>query len=103
MSKAFSITVNWVKYHCALVHWYSLGNSPDECTGMWVVEPDILDDGLPWTAVTHLDTVVCLAHLLPIYGEEQAPRGVKYTGSLDTFSEFYINKYADHHAFEIAF
>ena len=70
---------------------------------MWVVKPDILDDGLPWTAVTHLDTVVCLAHLLPIYGEEQAPRGVKYTGSLDTFSKFYINKYIDHHAFEIAF
>ena len=70
---------------------------------MWVVEPDILDDGLPLTAVTHLDTVVHLAHLLPIYGEEWAPKGVKYTGSLDTFSEFYINKYADHHAFEIAF
>ena len=70
---------------------------------MWVVEPDILDDGLPQTAVTYLDTVVCLAHLLPTYGEEQAPRGVKYTGSLDTFSEFYVNKYADHHAFEIAF
>lgn len=95
--------MNWVKYHCALVHWYSLGNSPDKCTGMWVVKPDILDDGLPWTAVTHLDTVVCLAHLLPIYGEERASRGVKYTGSLDTFSKFYINKYIDHHAFEIAF
>ena len=99
----FSITVNWVKYHCALVHWYSLVNSPDECTGMWVVEPSILDDGLPQTAVMHLDTVVHPVHLLPIYGEEQAPRGVKYTGSLDTFSEFYINKYADHRAFEIAF
>ena len=66
----FSVTLNWVKYHCALVHWCSLGNSPDECTGMWVVKPDILDDGLPRTAETHLDTVVHLAHLLPIYGEE---------------------------------
>ena len=36
----FSIIVNHVKYQCALAHWYSLlGNSPDECTGMWVVEP----------------------------------------------------------------
>ena len=43
----FSITVNHIMYHCALVHWYSLGNSPDECTGMWVVEPNILDNGLP--------------------------------------------------------
>ena len=62
--------MNQVKYHCTQVHWYSLGNSPDKCTGMWVVEPDILDDGLPWTAVIQLDTVVCLAHLLPIYGGE---------------------------------
>lgn len=100
----FSVTVKRVKYQCVLVHWYSLlGNSPDECTGMWVVEPDILDNGLPRTAVIHLDTVVRLAHLLSIYGEEQAPRGVKYSDSLDTFSGFYVNKYADHHAFEIAF
>ena len=95
--------MNWVKYDCALVHWYSLGNSPDDCTGMWVVEPDILDDGLPRTAVIHLGTVVCPAHLLPIYGEEQVPRGMKYTSSLDTFSKFYVNKYTDHHAFKIAF
>lgn len=100
----FSVTVKRVKYQCVLVHWCSLlGNSPDECTGMWVVEPDVLDNGLPRTAVIHLDTVVHLAHLLPIYGEEQAPRGVKYSDSLDTFSGFYVNKYADHHAFEIAF
>ena len=72
-------------------------------TGMWVVKPDILDDGTPRTAVIHLDSIVRLAHLLPIYGEEQAPRGVKYTDSLDSFSEFYINKFADHHVFEIAF
>ena len=70
---------------------------------MWVVEPDVLDDGLPQTAVIRLDTVVCLAHLLPIYGEEQTPRSVKYSDSLDMFPKFYANKYTDHHAFEIAF
>ena len=100
----FTTTVNCVKYSCALVHWYSLiGDSADECTGMWVVKPDILDDGTPWTAVIHLDSIVWLAHLLPIYGEEQAPRGLKYMDSLDFFSEFYVNKFADHHAFEITF
>ena len=36
-------------------------------------------------------------------GEEQAPRGVKYMESVDIFSEFDIHKFADHHAFEIAF
>ena len=75
----------------------------DENMGMWVIEPDILDDGRPQAAVIHLDTIVCLVHLLPIYGEEQAPRGVKYTDSLDTFSECYVNKFADHHTFEITF
>ena len=100
----FSIKMNCIKHSCALVHWYSgLGDSVDENTGLWVIEPDILDDGRPWTAVNHLDTIVCLAHLLPIYGEEQAPRGVMYTDSLDTFSVFYANKSADHHAFEIVF
>ena len=87
----FTVTMNHVKYSCALVHWYSIiGDFPDECTGMWVVKPNILDDGTPWTAVIHLDSIVWLAHLLPVYGEEQAPRGVKYTDSLDLFSEFYI-------------
>ena len=100
----FAAMVNRVKYSCALVYWYSvIGDSPDECTGMWVVRPNILDDGTPQTAVIHLDLIVRLAHLLPIYVEERAPRGLKHTDSLDFFSEFYVNKFADHHAFEIAF
>ena len=75
----FSIKVNHIKHSCGLVHWHSgLGDSVDENTGMWVIEPYILDDGRPQTAVIHLDTIVYLAHLLPIYGEEQAPRGVIY-------------------------
>ena len=63
----FSVTVNHINYPCALVHWYSwLGESPDENTGMWIVEPDTLDDGSPWIAVIHLDTIIHLAHLLAI-------------------------------------
>ena len=54
--------------------------------GIWVVEPDVLDNGQPWTAMIHLDTIVCLSHLLPIYRDKQAPRSMKYTDSLDTFS-----------------
>ena len=80
-----------------------LGGSVDENMDMWVSEPNILDDGRHQAAVFHLDTIVHLVHLLPIYGEEWAPRGMKYTDSLDTFSEFYVNKFADYHTFEIAF
>ena len=100
----FSVTMNHVKYPCALVHWYTIvGDSPDDNTGMWVVEPDILDNGQPRTAVIHLDTIVRLAHLLPIYRDRPAPKGVQYTDTLDTFSQFYVSKFADHHAFEIAY
>ena len=99
-----SVTVNCIKYSCAFVHWYSwLGDSVDKNMGMWVIDPDILDDGRPWAAVIHLDTIVHLVHLLPIYGEKWAPRGVKYTDSLDRFSKFYVNKFSDHHTFKIAF
>ena len=99
----FSIKVNCIKHSCALVHWYyGLRDSVDENTGMWVVEPDILDDGRHQTAVIHLDMIVCLGHLFPIYGE-QAPKGVMYMDSLDIFSTFYVNKFTDHHVFEIVF
>ena len=27
---------------------------------MWIIEPDILDDEQPWTAVIHLDSVIYL-------------------------------------------
>ena len=97
------ITVNCKKYPCALVHWYSLvGDSSNNNTSMWVVEHEVVD-GKPQTVVIHLDTILCLAHLLPIYHNKPATRDIKYTDSLDAFSEFYISKCTDHHAFEIAF
>ena len=84
--------MNCKKYPYVLVHWYSpVGDSSNENTGMWVVECEVVD-GKPRTAVIHLDTILCLAHLLPIYYNKLAPRDIKYTDSLDTFSEFYISK-----------
>ena len=100
----FSITMNHVKYPCTLIHWYTIvGDSPDDNIGIWVVEPDILDNRQSWTVVIHLDTIVHLAHLLPIYRVSPAPKGVKYTDTLDTFSQFYVSKFADYHAFEIPY
>ena len=100
----FSVTMNHIKYPCALVHWYLLtGDSPDENMGMWVVELDILDNGQPQTEVIHLDIIVCLAHLLPIQRERRAPGGKKYMDSLDTFSQLYVSKFTDYHTSKIAF
>jgi hypothetical protein len=102
----FSCTFNGVKYPCALVDWFSrVGNSADPRTGMWVIEPDYTAEGAPLTAVIHLDTIIQAAHLLPVFKNEPqlVSRDICFSDTLDKFQTFYVNKYIDHHAFEIAF
>ncbi|KAI9452139.1 hypothetical protein BJY52DRAFT_1205778 [Lactarius psammicola] len=91
-------------YPCALMHWFARkGNSPDDITGMWIVKPYTLeDDDEPFATVIYLDTVLRVAHLLPVFGSECVSRTTSFTDTLDTFSTFYVNKYTDHHLFEIA-
>lgn len=99
----FSFPFQGITYPCAFVHWFStIGEEPDEDTGMWMVQPALTEDGLPEVSVIHLDCVFRAAHLLPIYGETRIPDNVSLHNSLDAFVGFYVNKYADHHAFEIA-
>lgn len=91
-------------FPCALVHWFSrVGDSPDRLTGMWIVKPDLAEDGTPSASVIHIDTIFRAAHLMPIYGNEHIPRYLSFTQSLNAFNSYYVNKYIDHHAFEIAF
>jgi len=100
----FSLKHEGIKYPCALVHWYSrIGDSPDNNTGMWVVRPDVRDDETRFASVIHLDTIFRAAHLLPVYGNEFVPSYLNFSQSLDAFHSYYVNKYVDHHAFEIAF
>jgi hypothetical protein len=100
----FSFSHDGVEYPCALVRWFSrVGDAPDDHTGMWVVEPDTLDDGEPFMSIIHLDAIVRASHLLPVFGQGRVSKTLKYTNTLDTFTRFYVNKYIDHHAFEIAF
>jgi hypothetical protein len=100
----FSISHDGVEYSCALVHWFSrVGDLPDADTGMWVVKPDISDDGKDLISIIHLDTVVRACHLIPLFGSQLIPRTLLCTDTLNTFTHFYVNKYVDHHAFEIAF
>ena len=40
---------------------------------------------------------------MPVYGNDPIPRYLSFTQTLDTFNSYYVNKYIDHHAFEIAF
>ena len=101
----FSFSHDGIEYPCALVHWFSrVGDLPDADTGMWVVKPDTLDDGENLISIIHLDTIVRACHLIPVFGSQHdVPRTLLCTDTLDTFTHFYVNKYVDHHAFEIAF
>jgi hypothetical protein len=99
----FSFSHEGVEYPCALVHWFSRVGGLRENTGMWVVEPDISDDGETIITIIHLDTIVRASHLLPVFSGERVSKTLLFTDTLDTFTRFYVNKYADHHAFEIAF
>jgi len=91
-------------YPCAIVQWYSrCGDEPDEDTGMWIVEPDVCEDGKSITDIIHLDTIVRSSHLIAVYGNKPLPKGIPLCYTLDLFHSYYVNKYIDHHAFEIAF
>lgn len=100
----FSFDYEETTYPCALVHWFDrLHDAPDEETGMWVVNKALQADGNPHVAILHLNSVLRAAHLVPIYGEDFVEPGVNYSNVLDKFASFYVNKYVDHHANEIAF
>ncbi len=92
------------KYPCALVEWFSaVGDEPDDVTGMWVVEPDFNPDGSRSCEIIHTDCIIHSAHLIPVYGSAFLPPSFHFSNSLDAFSAFYVNKYADYHAHNTVF
>ncbi|KAF7341721.1 hypothetical protein MSAN_02070600 [Mycena sanguinolenta] len=99
-----SFKYSGVTYPCALVTWFSaIGDEPCPDIGMWMVEADTDRRGRRVMDIIHVDTILRGAHLIGIYGNSSLPRHIKYSDTLDSFSKFYVNKYADHHANEIAF
>ena len=100
----FSFSVDGIQYSCALIHWFTqVSDGPDETTGMWIIQPDDIVYGAPTAAVIHLDMVLCTAHLLLVFSKDSVSKWLKHEQTLDTFTSFYVNKYADHHAFAVAF
>jgi hypothetical protein len=90
-------------YPCAFVRWFSrIGNERDENTGMWMVQPELDTNGEAVFSVIHLDCIVRAAHLLPIFGNDPIPKDLLFHHTLDAFSAFYVNRYGDHHYFEVA-
>ena len=70
---------------------------------MWIVEPDFDTNGQREVEVVHVHSILHGAHLIPVYGPDCVPPDIWHTKSLDVFRTYYVNKYIDHHAFEIAF
>ncbi|KAF8261519.1 hypothetical protein EI94DRAFT_1745858, partial [Lactarius quietus] len=98
----FSFVWMGVLYPCALVRWFTyIADEPDEAMGLWVVQPDYNADGSPAIGVIHLDSVLCGAHLMLVFGDSPIPIGLGAENSLDVFQAFYVNKYINYHAFEI--
>ena len=81
-----------------------MGDKPDPTTGLWVMQPESTRHGVPHMSVIHLNSIVRGAHLLPLFPSD-APvyQEVNYMNILDVYTSFYVNKYVDHHMFEIAF
>jgi hypothetical protein len=91
------------QHACALVHWFNIiSDQPNPLTIMWIVQPAIDTSGNPKLSVIPITSIYRAAHLLPIFGETAVPRELKFSDSLNVFQSFYINKFIDHHAFEIA-
>ncbi|KIO01474.1 hypothetical protein M404DRAFT_28773 [Pisolithus tinctorius Marx 270] len=90
---------------CAVVCWFNrMGDGPDKATGMWIICPSYNAHNVPHIAIIHINVIYHAAHLIPVYAAHNInTRDIKPHDSYDTFNSFYVNKFADHHAFEIAF
>lgn len=93
---------------CALVHWFEkVGAQPHEDTGMWVVKPGFVQHGRggrkPKLAIISIDSILRAAHLIPVYGNGFIPSDKSFTETLDIYERFFVNKFVDHHAYEVAF
>ncbi|OSD07797.1 hypothetical protein PYCCODRAFT_1357962 [Trametes coccinea BRFM310] len=98
----FAFRYQSCRYECALVHWFKrIADVVDEDTGMWLVEPSFVNRRTPLLSVIHLNTIVRGAHLIGATVGERVPQGMESHNSLDKFKTFYVNKYVDHHAFEL--
>lgn len=100
----FRFSHDGVDYPCALVHWYSTSSEPDDSTGQWVVRPESTHRGMRHMGVIHIDSIVRGAHLLPRFpSDTPVYREINYMNVLDVYTSFFVNRFIDHHAFEIAF
>ena len=66
---------------------------------MWLVKLEY-KDGKLHLAVVPVASLLCAAHLMPLFGWEVLWNPYP-SESLDVYAQFYVNKYADHQAFKL--
>ena len=99
-----SFVVDGIEYPSALVQWFTrVGEELDDLTGMWMVQAEVSEDGSPVVSIIHTECILRGAHLIPIFGRDLIPSQLHFSDSLDAFAAFYVNRFIDHHAFEILF
>ncbi len=99
----FSFAHDDTQYPCALVQWFpTIGTVPNDETGLWMVQPDFHNDKRPYLGIIPLESIFRAAHLTPVHGTSFINRTLTMHDTLDTFRLFYVNKFVDHQAFEIA-
>ncbi|KAG0693860.1 hypothetical protein DFH29DRAFT_815943 [Suillus ampliporus] len=100
----FSFTYKAKLYPCAVVWWFdTIRDLPNEDTRMWVVQPAHNANNMPHISIIHINSIYRAAHLIPVYGTQLVPPQHQHYQTYDVSCHFYVNKYADHHSFEIAF
>ena len=101
----FSFKLGGELFSCALVHCFSkVFDEPDPNNGLWIVEPNVDQDGYWVISVVHIDSIVRATHLLPVFKSDMPIlRNINFSHTLDVFTAFYVNKYIDYHAFETLF
>ncbi|KIK99620.1 hypothetical protein PAXRUDRAFT_131715, partial [Paxillus rubicundulus Ve08.2h10] len=88
-------------YPCTVICWFNkIADEPDEDTSMWMVHPSHLANNSPNYAVVHINSIYCVAHLAPIYRSHFVSPNIQWATKV--LQSFYVNKFVDHHTFEIA-
>ncbi|KIL60923.1 hypothetical protein M378DRAFT_83194, partial [Amanita muscaria Koide BX008] len=98
----FSFQFRRRNFECTLVNWFVREHDePHPDTRMWEVHPELEPDGSRVLKVIHIDTIVCGAHLLPVFGEGKIPENLHFQFAPDLFNSYFVNHYADHHIHEL--
>ncbi|TFK62832.1 hypothetical protein BDN72DRAFT_776652 [Pluteus cervinus] len=100
----FTFEHDQITYPCALVHWFrTVGDEPSSTTRMWKVKPLYNGANQRVQSIVHANSIVRSAHLVGVYGEQFLDSKYTYQRSNTAFKSYYVNKFVDHHAYEIAF